>query len=148
MVFTYWKPKAGGGFSEHHELRLYRPGDSLRQIHWKLSGKTGNLIYREPMVLTSNRLLLQLTLGGTPKQLDRKLGTLLWLGMYLHRRGLAYDMLAHTADGQIRWTISSKRELLDALDALLAITALEEADFGQNVGGFGQYYIGGGDDEA
>ena len=36
-----WRPKFGGGYAENHELRLYRPGDSLNQIHWKLTAKTG-----------------------------------------------------------------------------------------------------------
>ena len=31
-----WRPKWGGGFAENHELRKYHPGDSVRQIHWKL----------------------------------------------------------------------------------------------------------------
>ena len=46
---TVTRPKAGGGYAEIHELREYRPGDNLRQIHWKLSAKTGDLIVREPM---------------------------------------------------------------------------------------------------
>ena len=41
-----WRPKPGGGFSENYELRLYRPGDNLRHIHWKMAAKTGKLIYR------------------------------------------------------------------------------------------------------
>lgn len=44
-----WRPKPGGGFAENHELRLYRPGDNLNQVHWKLTAKTGKLIIREAM---------------------------------------------------------------------------------------------------
>ena len=147
-IVTYWKPKAGGGFSENHELRLYRPGDSLRQIHWKLSSKTGKLIYREPMVLASDDLLLRLVHGGSPAELDRKLGKLLWLGLYLQRRGLAFDVLADTADGQKLWHITSKRSLLDVLDTLLSTAPLEYADLNTPVVGGWQYYIGGDGDEA
>ena len=147
-IVTYWKPKAGGGFSENHELRLYRPGDSLRQIHWKLSGKTGKLIYREPMVLCSNDLLLCMVHGGTPAQLDRKLGKLLWLGLYLQRRGLQFDVLAHTTDGQKLWHINSKRRLLDVLDTLLCTAPLEYSDLNAPAGGGWQYYIGGNANEA
>lgn len=149
-IYTYWKPKAGGGFSENHELRLYRPGDSLRQIHWKLSGKTGNLIYREPMVLANNDLLLRLVHSGTPAQLDRKLGKLLWLGLYLQRRGLAFDVLADTAEGQKLWHITSKRTLINALDALLCAKPLEQGEVAvtQKTGSLWQYYIGGDSCEA
>ena len=149
-IHTFWKPKAGGGFSENHELRLYRPGDSLRQIHWKLSSKTGKLIYREPMVMGSNHLQLRLFHGGSPKQIDTKLGKLLWTGLYLLRRGLAFDVLADTADGQKLWHIDSKRSLLDVLDALLCTKPLEEdgAAASTAAGGSWQYCIGGGADEA
>lgn len=147
-IVTYWRPKAGGGFSENHDLRLYRPGDSLRQIHWKLSGKTGKLIYREPMELVNNDLLLRLVHGGTPRQLSCKLGKLLWLGLYLDRRNLAYDVLAQTPEGQKLWHIRTKRELLDVVDALLCTPPLEYSELAASASTGWQYYIGGGDDEA
>lgn len=149
-IFTYWKPKAGGGFSENHELRLYRPGDSLRQIHWKLSGKTGKLIYREPMVLVSNRLLLRLVHGGTAAQLDRKLGKLLWLGLYLQRRDLKFDILADTVDGQKLWHIDTKQTLLEVVDTLLCTEPLEQAELTvpSGSGSVWQYYLGGDAHEA
>ncbi len=147
-IVTFWKPKAGGGFSENHELRLYRPGDSLRQIHWKLSGKTGELIYREPMELVSNHLLLRMVHGGSRKQIDTKLGKLVWLGLYLYHRGLKFDVLVDTIEGQKQWHIRTKRELWDMLDTLLCIAPLEQADLAVSGGGNAwQYYIGGGDDE-
>ena len=45
--YRSYHPKPGGGFSEIHDLREYRPGDSLHEIHWKLSAKTDKLIVRE-----------------------------------------------------------------------------------------------------
>lgn len=149
-IVTYWKPKAGGGFSENHELRLYRPGDSLRQIHWKLSGKTGKLIYREPMMLVSNNLLLRLVHGGSADQLDRKLGKLLWLGLYLQRRDLKFDLLSDTAEGQKLWHIDSNQTLLEVVDTLLCTKPLEEADLDMPSanGSSWVYYIGGEANEA
>ncbi|MBR2633811.1 MAG: DUF58 domain-containing protein, partial [Lentisphaeria bacterium] len=43
------RPKPGGGYGENYEIRQYRPGDNLNQIHWKLSAKVGDLMLREPM---------------------------------------------------------------------------------------------------
>ena len=146
---VFWKPKAGGGFSENHELRLYRPGDSLRQIHWKLSGKTGQLIFREPMELGNNRLLLWLVYGGKAEALDRKLGRLLWLGGYLQRRKLKFDILAYTAEGQLLWHIGTAHTLKDVMNALLVCKPLEEEDFAVAEGSAQwQFYIGGEADEA
>ena len=72
-----WVPKPGGGFAENHELRLYRPGDNLNQIHWKLTAKTGKWILREPMEPVRGKMLLTMTLRGGPEELDRKFGRLL-----------------------------------------------------------------------
>ena len=146
-IVVYWRPKAGGGFSENHELRLYRPGDSLRQIHWKLSGKTGKLIYREPMERVNSRLVLHLIHGGDAAQLDRKLGRLLWLGSYLHRQELAYDVEADTVEGWKSWRINTWQDLLGALDGLLCIPPLPQGELQTPVSGLGRFYIGGDSDE-
>lgn len=145
---TFWRPKAGGGFSENHELRLYRPGDSLRQIHWKLSGKTGQLIYREPMEVSNNRLLLWLVHGGEPEELDRKLGRLLWLSGYLQRRGLKHDVLACTADGDLLWHIGTTHTSKDVLNTLLCRKPMAQEEFAvPKETAHWQFYIGGEADE-
>lgn len=53
---TVLKPKPGGGYSEEHELREYRPGDMVNSIHWKLSSKTDKTIVREPLVSTDSKI--------------------------------------------------------------------------------------------
>jgi hypothetical protein len=139
----YWKPKAGGGFSENHELRLYRPGDSLRQIHWKLSGKTRKLIYREPMELVNDRLVLRLTHGGDPDELDRKLGRLLWLGQYLLYKGIAFDIQADSIQGDHLWKIRTGAELDRAVNQLLCIEPLPSGNGpARQIAGW-EYEIGG-----
>ena len=45
-----YKPKSGGGFSDFYELRQYQSGDSLKNIHWKLSSKYDDIIVREPSI--------------------------------------------------------------------------------------------------
>ena len=148
VLVNAWRPKVGGGFAENHELRLYRPGDSLQQIHWKLTAKTGKLILREPMVPDRMRLLLWLNLHGSAQELDRKLGRLLWLGGYLQRQGLPFDILAFTGSGKQLWHVGSAQALRKALDTLLclqpsqtpgkpALTEIAAWD----------YYIGGEEDE-
>lgn len=47
----------GNDFSEIFSLRDYVPGDSLKQIHWKLSSKRGELIVREPGLPVEKTLL-------------------------------------------------------------------------------------------
>lgn len=81
-----WQPKPGGGYGENHELRSYRPGDSLNQVHWKLSAKMGQLVLRQTMEPKRGLVLVSLDLGGTPEELDRKLWPVLVLLLSAHAR--------------------------------------------------------------
>ena len=139
-----WKPKPGGGFAENHELRLYRPGDSVQQIHWKLSAKTGSLILREPMEPVRSKILLRLDLCGSPELLDRKLGNLLWLSQQLLVRDLHFQIQALTGTGVQSWSVTDEQTMLSAIDQLLfqppattgsLLDLPEPADW--------QYFIGG-----
>ena len=88
------KPKPGGGFSEEHELRDYRPGDSMREIHWKPPVKTGPPLVREAQEPVRGLTLLTFDLRGTPGRVDATLEELLWLSQWL---------LDHDTPHQILW---------------------------------------------
>lgn len=117
---TAFRPKPGGGFSENHELRLYRPGDNLHQIHWKLSAKTGKLIFREAQEALRGRAVVSMELTGTPDALDRKLGTLLWVCEYLLAREVPHTMCCLTGSGQISFPVETVDDAADMIDRLLA----------------------------
>ena len=114
-----WLPKPGGGFSENHELRLYRPGDDLRNIHWKLSGKTGKLIYREAMEPAQKQMALAVTLSGEPEELDRKLGSLLDASNQLLSQVRPHRIHACTADGVLALDVADLPSQQAAMDTLL-----------------------------
>ena len=141
-----WKPKHGGGFAENHELRLYRPGDSLNQVHWKLTAKTGNLILREPMEPIRERLVLTMDLAG---DIDRKCGQLLWLSRNLLEQQLAHEIRCLTADGVIIHDVTNENELISAMDDLLCHPMTPGGTLRDRVtGAVWQYHIGGDADEA
>lgn len=143
-----WRPKRGGGFSENHELRLYRPGDSVRDIHWKLSAKTGKLVLRESMEPVRGRVLLRMDLRGTPEELDRMLGRLLWLGGNLLDMDIHFEVHSLSAEGFECRTVTSGGELLLALDSLLGQGQVKEGTVKDRPERASwQYYIGGGTDE-
>ena len=114
-----WRPKPGGGFSENHEMRQYVPGDKLNQVHWKLTAKTGEVIVREPMELEGNRVLIEMELQGTPDQLDRKFGQLLWLSQQLVEMGMKHELRVLTGDGVQSCAVGSTEDLEKAIDHLL-----------------------------
>lgn len=148
-LHKFWRPKPGGGFSENHELRLYRPGDSIQAIHWKLSAKTGSLILREPMEPLRRRLLVQLDLCGSPEQLDRKLGRLLWLGRQLLEKRLDFELQCLSGDGLLHWTIEGSDGLDRAIDSMLrAAPAFSGTLQDRYEQAAWRYFIGGDADEA
>lgn len=142
-----WKPKPGGGFAENHELRLYRPGDQLNQVHWKLSAKTGKLIIREAMEPVQGTAVLTLDLQGTPAQLDRKLGKLLWMGEHLLQRELRYEIQAMTGSGVLAFSVSNQEELIRAVDTLLGCEPARETILSCPPDASWHYHIGGDEDE-
>lgn len=143
-----WRPKSGGGFAENHELRLYRPGDSLNQVHWKLSAKTGKLTLREPMVPQRGLVLLTMTLRGTGGELDRKFGRLLWLGSYLLEQSIPFQIRALTADGVQSIPVPDEQALSKAIDTLLCAGAAREGSIRDRFyAASWQYHIGGDADE-
>lgn len=144
-----WRPKPGGGFSENHELRLYRPGDNLNQVHWKLSAKTGSLIVRQAMEQCQGLVLLTMTLGGTPEQLDRKLGRLLYLGSELIGRSIRFEVRALTGEGILTFSVGDERELHRCVDSLLCSpVAVDGSIRDLSYTASWQYHIGGDADEA
>jgi uncharacterized protein (DUF58 family) len=144
-----WRPKFGGGYAENHELRLYRPGDSLNQVHWKLSAKTGKLILREPMQPERGLVLVTMNLRGTPEELDRKFGRLLWLGSHLLEKEVTFEIRTLTGQGVLCRSVESQQTLAKAMDELLCAGPAIEGDLRERqFRASWQYHIGGGPDEA
>lgn len=141
-----WKPKPGGGYSENYELRLYRPGDSLNQVHWKLTAKTGELILREPMQPDVQTITLTLDIAGDAATLDEVFGKLLNLGGYLLEQNLPFEIRAMTADGVQSHAASTPDDLTRAVDALLCCRPTDGATL--RTAASRQYYIGGEPHEA
>ena len=143
-----WVPKSGGGFAENHELRPYRPGDSLNQIHWKLSAKTDTLILRQSMEPRRGLILLTFHLRGTPEEIDRKFGRLLWLGRYLLDRELPFQLRALTGSGLLTFSVETPGDLDRAVETLLRQSPMTHGDLRTpSPGVLWQYHVGGEPDE-
>lgn len=144
-----WIPKPGGGFSENHEYRPYRPGDSLNQLHWKLSAKVGQLILREPMEPVQTAVLLTFNLRGEPEELDRKFGRLVWIGQFLLDRQRNFEIHALTGSGLLKLPVDSPAAFTKAVDTLLCSPLAEDsAEWDSEDAPAWMYHIGGDADEA
>lgn len=87
------KPKSGGGFAEQHEHRAYRPGDPVKDIHWKLSLKTGALIVREPLEPVRRRVILALRTPRGAEDRTLYLGNFRYLSRWLVENGVPHDAI-------------------------------------------------------
>lgn len=144
-----WKPKYGGGFAENHELRLYQPGDSFNQVHWKLTAKTGTLILREPVEPVQGLVLLTMDLDGTADELDRKFGRLLWLGNRLLEQELPFELHALTGEGAMTFSVSDTAGLQKAIDTLLCCGTVREGSLREQRNAAAWHcHIGGAPDES
>ena len=85
------KPKHGGGYAEEHELREYRPGDTVNAIHWKLSAKSDQVIVREALEQVNNQVFLVLS---RPGENDRGLACLYWLSLQLCQREIPHVIVS------------------------------------------------------
>ena len=143
-----WKPKHGGGYGENHEIRPYRPGDTLNLVHWKLSAKADALMLREPMEPDQGMMLLTMDLNGTPAELDRKYSRLFCFGQYLVRHGVAFVVTVLTGNGIETWFVHEESELKDCVDALLCAPFAPEGTVRtQKYSAPWQYHIGGEPDD-
>ena len=55
---VYSEQKPGNDMTETYQIREYVPGDSMRQIHWKLSNKFDRLIVRDPALPVVQNVLV------------------------------------------------------------------------------------------
>ena len=147
MPVRSWKIKPGGGVAENYDLRPYRPGDELRQIHWKVSAKLGSLVYREALEPAQKQVVLTLTLSGTPEELDRKLGRVCGVSGQLLGQGAPHVIYCRTASGMMTLEVTDRKSQEEALRSLLTGKPTQgEADMTIR-DALWQCRIGGGPDE-
>lgn len=110
----------GGGFSETHELRDYRPGDALNTVHWKLSAKQDSLIVREAQEPVLQLVLITLDLCTDREELDRRLDALTWLCMCLLRLQVPHTVSWQAQSSLQAVSVTDGGALYDLLYTLLS----------------------------
>lgn len=109
------KPKPQG-FSEEHELRPYRAGDSINLIHWKLSSKFDDPIIREPQEVIRKNIILGMDLPDSFSDQEDLMGQLVFLSEQLLGMQIPYTLYI----GKQTVIIRSEGELSTFLKAFLA----------------------------
>ena len=97
--------RRGEDRSEVYQLREYRPGDDIRQIHWPES--------RSLLVFWDKRT------GGNPQQMDALAEVVSSAGMALLQSGVPYTLCWTDRDDLQVQDISEENQLLQAIPALV-----------------------------
>ncbi len=118
---TVLKPKYGGGFAEEHDLRAYRPGDTVNSVHWKLSSKMDELIVREALVPENSTIFVVLSRIG---EKDRGLEVLRWLSRTLLEREEAHIIVADSL-----YHVTNEEECDQAIASILSWPIREPCGF-------------------
>lgn len=86
----YSQTKPGDDPTELFGLREYREGDKLSRVHWKLSQKTGQTLYRELGLPVTDRTLFLLEWNGSSRSVDAVLDVFSTLSGFLARQEIAH----------------------------------------------------------
>ena len=92
---AYSQDRPGTDLTETYQIREYVPGDSPRQIHWKLSSKFDKLIVRDPALpLTRNVLVFWERTGdsGDPEMIDAQAETVVSLCRSLLEQSIRFTI--------------------------------------------------------
>lgn len=92
---VYSQDRPGADLTETFQIREYVPGDSPRQIHWKLSSKFDRLIVRDPALpITRNVLIFWERTGenGNPDLIDAQAETVVSLCGNLLESGIQFTL--------------------------------------------------------
>ncbi|MBD5162505.1 MAG: DUF58 domain-containing protein [Oscillibacter sp.] len=115
-------PRGRTVYGETYELRPYRPGDSLRMIHWKMSAKRDELVTREPPEDTRPLPVLTMNHYGPLSQVDRTLDRLEGYSMALLAQERAHEVRwVHPVTGAARcYPVAGERDWEICLAAILS----------------------------
>ena len=131
----YSPNKAGADPSETFAIREYRPGDSLKRIHWKLSSKFDNLIVKEPGLPVRHSFLVLLetfypdTVTADASVSDTLGEILLSLCQTLVEEEISFEVgwQNHEENAFMRYRITTMDDLSGILDKMFRASACEGA---------------------
>ena len=119
---SYFPDKKGYDWSEVFALREYDEGDSLKQIHWKLSGKLDKLIVRDGSLPVAKSILVfwdKHARDVSPEEADAMAEVFCSLCQALCDMGIKYTLGYSQQQGCALEEIESADSFLDIIPSML-----------------------------
>lgn len=128
---VYSTEKPGADLTETFQIREYVPGDSPRQVHWKLTSKFDRLIVRDPgLPITRNVLVFWERTGesGDPDRVDAQAETVVSLCRALLDQSVQFTVGWNDTDRNqcILHEIRDLDELIAVIPRLMRATGIKE----------------------
>lgn len=124
----------GNDYSEVFAIREYVPGDSLKQIHWKLSSKLNELLVKEPSLPTEKSLLLfwdKNTAEADPKEMDAMAEVTASVAQVLTEQGVPYKFGWTDGGTVVLEDVESEEQLIPLIPRMIK-TGREQAETDRN----------------
>lgn len=126
--------KRGTDINPDYEIREYIPGDDLKNIHWKLTAKTGRTMVRERLATGREKINVLLALTKDPTENDALMASLHGLGLLLLDKGypirLCWLGQGNALQGHY---LAEEGELANAIDEILSVSGMQEQGMAQTV---------------
>ena len=128
---AYSQERPGADLTETFQIREYVPGDSPRQIHWKLTNKFDKLIVRDPgLPVAKNVLVFWERTGesGDPDRIDAQAELVVSLCRALVDQGIQFTVGWNDTDRNLCIThrIREMDELVGVIPRLLRATGTKD----------------------
>lgn len=129
---AYSQNRPGYDMTETYQIREYIPGDSPKQIHWKLTNKLDRLVVRDPgLPITRNVLVFWERTGetGDPSRIDAQAEVVISLCRSLMDSGIQFTLAWNDTDQNllVRHFLKNMDELVAVIPRLLRATGSKEA---------------------
>lgn len=84
--------KSKSQYSEIYDIRDYQPGDSTKNIHWKMSAKKDNVLVREPLEENMENARLVFELPSDKSRFDQRLSEQYFVSKYFIDRKVTHRL--------------------------------------------------------
>ena len=117
---SYSPDKKGFDYSETFQIREYAPGDSIKQIHWKLSEKLDRTIVRDASLpIAKNIMLFWDKTAGSAKEIDAMAEVCSSVAESFLKSGYEFAMGWQNGNRIETAEIKAEEELLEAIPKMI-----------------------------
>lgn len=126
--------KSKSPYSEIYDIREYREGDSMKNIHWKMTAKKDDLMVREPLDENLQNARLVLVLVNDRDLMDKKLDEFMFISGYFLNNGVSHrvEVMTSRNDNSVHnvcYDIFEELDITKMIEGVLGMRLPEKVDY-------------------